>query len=140
MSTRTLSEIAVVLLVLASARPALADDDLAPMRERFRVGLEHYEAGEIADAIVVWDEIYRELGIEKGYRLAWNLARAYDTRGGLGDAKRAAVAAFERDYFVDLAKNTKGNVSEMARRAGMERHHVRAYLRKYGIDRPADKP
>ena len=90
MSTRTLSEIAVVLLVLASARPALADDDLAPMRERFRVGLEHYEAGEIADAIVVWDEIYRELGIEKGYRLAWNLARAYDTRGGLGDAKRAA--------------------------------------------------
>jgi len=24
-------------------------------------------------------------------------------------------------------------VSEMARQSGMERHHVRAYLRKYGI-------
>ena len=29
----------------------------------------------------------------------------------------------------------KGNVSEMARQSGMERHHVRAYLRKYGIEK-----
>ena len=28
---------------------------------------------------------------------------------------------------------SKGNVSEMARRAGMERAHVRAYLRRHGI-------
>ena len=58
-------------------------------------------------------------------------------RGGsetiFGEAKRAAVAAFEREYFGELALSTKGNVSEMARRSGMERHHVRAYLRKYGI-------
>ena len=26
-------------------------------------------------------------------------------------------------------------MSEMARQSGMERHHVRAYLRKYGIDK-----
>jgi DNA-binding NtrC family response regulator len=54
-----------------------------------------------------------------------------------GDAKRAAVSAFERDYFTGLAKRCKGNVSEMARQSGMERHHVRAYLRKYGIDKGA---
>ena len=54
-----------------------------------------------------------------------------------GEAKRAAVAAFERDYFGSLAKRCKGNVSEMARQSGMERHHVRAYLRKYGIDKTA---
>jgi DNA-binding NtrC family response regulator len=52
---------------------------------------------------------------------------------GFTEAKRASVAAFERQYFTELSESTKGNVSEMARRAGMERHHVRAYLRKYGI-------
>jgi two-component system, NtrC family, response regulator HydG len=51
------------------------------------------------------------------------------------DAKRGAIAAFERDYFTTLSKRAKGNVSEMARQSGMERHHVRAYLRKYGIDK-----
>jgi DNA-binding NtrC family response regulator len=50
-------------------------------------------------------------------------------------AKRAAIGAFERDYFTGLARRSKGNVSEMARQSGMERHHVRAYLRKYGIDK-----
>ncbi len=52
------------------------------------------------------------------------------------EAKRAAVAAFERDYFTQLARGAKGNVSEMARQSGMERHHVRAYLRKYAIEKP----
>jgi DNA-binding NtrC family response regulator len=51
------------------------------------------------------------------------------------EAKRVAVASFERDYFTGLAKAAKGNVSEMSRQSGMERHHVRAYLRKYGIDK-----
>ncbi|HWO20506.1 MAG TPA: sigma 54-interacting transcriptional regulator [Kofleriaceae bacterium] len=51
------------------------------------------------------------------------------------EAKRRALTAFERNYFIDLNKRAKGNVSEMARRSGMERHHVRAYLRKYGLDK-----
>jgi DNA-binding NtrC family response regulator len=68
------------------------------------------------------------------------LARgASDDEGGpttaFGEAKRTAISAFERDYFIGLAKRAKGNVSEMARQSGMERHHVRAYLRKYGVDR-----
>ncbi|WP_245678530.1 sigma 54-interacting transcriptional regulator [Chondromyces crocatus] len=49
------------------------------------------------------------------------------------EAKRAAVGAFEQRYFSDLLRATDGNVSEMARRAGMERHHVRAFLKKYGL-------
>jgi DNA-binding NtrC family response regulator len=53
------------------------------------------------------------------------------------EAKRAAVGAFERDYFSDLARKCGGNVAEMARRSGMERHHVRAYLRKHRIDKTA---
>ena len=53
------------------------------------------------------------------------------------EAKRTAVSAFERDYFTALVRRARGNVSEMARQSGMERHHVRAYLRKYGIDKDA---
>ena len=51
------------------------------------------------------------------------------------EAKRGAIATFEREYFTQLARGAKGNVSEMARQSGMERHHVRAYLRKYGIEK-----
>jgi DNA-binding NtrC family response regulator len=52
------------------------------------------------------------------------------------DAKRHAIDAFERSYFTELTRRAKGNVSEMARQSGMERHHVRAYLRKYRLDKP----
>jgi DNA-binding NtrC family response regulator len=52
-----------------------------------------------------------------------------------GEAKRAAIAVFEREYFLALSKRAKGNVSEMARQSGMERHHVRAYLRKCGVEK-----
>jgi DNA-binding NtrC family response regulator len=58
------------------------------------------------------------------------------------EAKRDVLARFERDYFAALADEAKGNVSEMARRAGMERAHVRAYLRRHGIlakGEPADQ-
>lgn len=51
------------------------------------------------------------------------------------EAKKLSVTAFEREYFEALVRATKGNVSEMARQSGMERHHVRAYLRKYDIDK-----
>jgi DNA-binding NtrC family response regulator len=51
------------------------------------------------------------------------------------EAKRSALLGFERDYFTNLAATAPGNVSEMARASGLERHHVRAYLRKYGIEK-----
>jgi DNA-binding NtrC family response regulator len=54
------------------------------------------------------------------------------------DAKRDVLARFERDYFAALSDEAKGNVSEMARRAGMERAHVRAYLRRHGISAKQD--
>jgi DNA-binding NtrC family response regulator len=49
------------------------------------------------------------------------------------EGKRQALVDFERAYFRGLNEATGGNVSEMARRSGMERHHVRAYLRKVGL-------
>ncbi len=64
-------------------------------------------------------------------------AGANTPQAGFAEAKRQAIGVFERDYFTALARRAKGNVSEMARQSGMERHHVRAYLRKYGIDKGA---
>ncbi|MFO0553242.1 MAG: sigma 54-interacting transcriptional regulator [Polyangiaceae bacterium] len=52
-----------------------------------------------------------------------------------GEAKRAAINTFEAKYFGDLFRATGGNVSEMARRSGMERHHIRPFLRKLGLSK-----
>lgn len=49
------------------------------------------------------------------------------------DAKREVLARFEREYFVALHAECNGNVSEIGRRAAMERAHVRGYLRRHGI-------
>lgn len=49
------------------------------------------------------------------------------------DAKREVLARFEREYFTALHVECNGNVSEIGRRAAMERAHVRGYLRRHGI-------
>ena len=68
---------------------------------------------------------YEELDPEEA---ASDVGAGEDEGGSEGDLTR-----FERDYFAALSEESKGNVSEMARRAGMERAHVRAYLRRHGI-------
>lgn len=72
----------------AAAPAAEAEDpEVVALRERFKVGMDRYKAGAYAEAILEWESVYRALGREKGYRLAFNLARAYDA---YGDATRAA--------------------------------------------------
>ena len=58
-------------------------DPLDALRGRFRDGMEKYRARAFGDAIVIWESIYRELGPEKGYRVAFDLGRAYDEIGEL---------------------------------------------------------
>jgi len=62
-----------------------------------------------------------------------NLAAAF-LGSPFQDAKRDVLARFAQDYFTHLAEESNGNVSEMARRAGMERAHVRTYLKRHKID------
>ncbi len=77
-----------LIAILSTSTGARAEDDaLADYRERFKTGFVHYKAGEVAEAIRYWEPIYRELGASKGYRLAFNLARAHET---YGDFTRAA--------------------------------------------------
>lgn len=63
------------------------DPAIAAYRERFKAGLERYKSGDVAQAIQYWEPLYRDLGPQKGYRVAYDLARAYET---FGDATRAA--------------------------------------------------
>ncbi len=49
------------------------------------------------------------------------------------DAKQQALGAFESRFFVDLSRICGGNITEIARRSGLSRQYVRAYLRKHGI-------
>lgn len=49
------------------------------------------------------------------------------------EAKHDVLARFEREYFASLYEEAKGNISEIARRSGMERAHVRTYLKRHGI-------
>jgi DNA-binding NtrC family response regulator len=57
--------------------------------------------------------------------------------------KQASNMAFEEKYFRNLIDVTGGNISEMARLSGMERCHVRSFLRKYDlygdVSRPSEK-
>lgn len=82
--------VAFALLAPAVARaqeaPAAPADAMEPLRERFREGMDQYRAGRYGDAIVVWEQIYRELGPETGYRLSFNLGRAYDAAQDLTKA------------------------------------------------------
>jgi len=52
------------------------------------------------------------------------------------DAKREALNQFERAYFKQLHDATNGNVAEISRRTGLQRTHVRKYLRMHGLREP----
>jgi hypothetical protein len=93
---RRLSEAALAACVALTAVDAAAvppagatatDDPMEQFRERFKQGMDRYKAGAPAEATGYWEPIYRELGEQRGYRLAYNLGVAY---AELGDATRAA--------------------------------------------------
>jgi hypothetical protein len=49
--------------------------------------MEKYKAGAMAEAIRAWSAIYEEIGPQRGYRLSYNLARAYEANS---ETSRAA--------------------------------------------------
>lgn len=123
-------------LVLASAPPARADGpddaatDLEASRARFKRGMDLYVAGDFAGAIVTWEAIYAELGRERGYRLAFNIARAYDAFGDpsravegyaayLQEVARRRLAAESLPELVEKqARDAEARVAELQRTRG----------------------
>jgi hypothetical protein len=91
MWTRLPSSLAAALAALAlattQARAAPSstsepdEDALAGYRGQFKRGIDRYKAGALAEAIGYWEPIYRELGQQSGYRLAYDLGIAYEESG-----------------------------------------------------------
>lgn len=99
------SRLVLLLGALVFTRPAAAQTEAPPeptgdpldaLRGRFRDGMEKYHARAFGDAIVIWESIYRELGAEKGYRVAFDLGRAYDEIGELIKAAEHYQSYLER--------------------------------------------
>lgn len=112
MRSKSVSRVLTCALLVAAigrSSPALAQDDsLSAYRERFKAGLERYQAGQNGEAIQYWEPIYRELGAERGFRLAFNLARAYEN---FGDATRA-VERYESFLAQVRRKRERGEAIE----------------------------
>lgn len=56
-------------------------------------------------------------------------------RFGYHEAKRAALDRFERAYFSALIEETGGNIAEISRLAGLQRTHVRRYVKAHALKR-----
>jgi DNA-binding NtrC family response regulator len=97
------------------------------LRNAVSVALALAEEGEPLD-------IAAALGLKaskpKGKIVEASAIRAYH------DAKRDALVQFERAYFKQLVDATNGNVAEISRRTGLQRTHVRKYLRLHGLREP----
>jgi DNA-binding NtrC family response regulator len=52
---------------------------------------------------------------------------------GLADARRLLNERFEHDYLVRLLRATGGNISEAARRAGVDRSNLRRLMNRVGL-------
>lgn len=50
------------------------------------------------------------------------------------DAKQAAVDSFEREYLLRLIRESDFNLSEAARRSGVDRRYLRELYKKHNID------
>jgi hypothetical protein len=82
-----LAAFCIALLATSAFAQEDGDADMAQYRERFKQGLDRYEANDVAGALSFWEPLYRDLGPTRGYRVGYNLARAYEV---FGDATRAA--------------------------------------------------
>lgn len=102
---RTFALIAALVLLSGGAQ---AEPDKEALRERFKTGLSHYEAGRIDDALAIWQPIYEELGPVEGYRLAFNIARAEEGRGDI----RAAAKWYSAYLAAVDARRTRGEPIE----------------------------
>jgi DNA-binding NtrC family response regulator len=54
------------------------------------------------------------------------------------DAKAQAMSTWERDWLGRLFKTYGGNLSRAARAAQMDRNHLRALVRRYGLQPASD--
>ena len=54
------------------------------------------------------------------------------------EAKDELIGKFEREYLEDLLRRSGGQMTEAARRAGLERKYLYRLLERVGITRPRE--
>jgi hypothetical protein len=150
MSTRTRFERALAVALAVAAvipeQPARAQDaaqeetGLSAYRERFKEGLDRYQEGDVAGALSFWEPLFRDLGPARGYRVGYNLARAYEV---VGDATRAAERY--ESFLAEVAARQKGGEelgplvahdAIQARSRIDELSHTRGRIRIEGVTPP----
>jgi transcriptional regulator with GAF, ATPase, and Fis domain len=67
--------------------------------------------------------------------LGIGLPQASVAPAALQEARAAAVERFERSYFEDLLRRTRGNVSRAAELAGISRQFCQKLIRRHGLER-----
>ncbi|MEK7408141.1 MAG: sigma-54 dependent transcriptional regulator [Acidobacteriota bacterium] len=68
------------------------------------------------------------------------LRQSHEMRPAFRQEKRRSVETFERQGIAELLTRTRGNVTEAARIAGMDRAAFHRLMRKYGIDSRGYRP
>ena len=61
-----------------------------------------------------------------------------DIRVPFKDAKNALTDRFERRYLTAMLEATGGNISEAARRAGIDRVYLLRLMGRYGLRKPRE--
>src|SRR5437763_14012064 len=61
-----------------------------------------------------------------------------DIRVPFKDAKNALTDRFERGYLTAMLEATGGNISEAARRAGIDRVYLLRLMGRYGLRKPRE--
>ena len=108
---------------------------MAPYRGRFQSGMERYTAGDAAGAVHWWEPIFTDVGIDKGYRVAFDLGRAYDK---LGNVKLAA-ARYRTFLGVVDARRARGETIEPV--VATEETEARARVAQIGdVGEPTPAP
>jgi DNA-binding NtrC family response regulator len=111
-------------------RPQAASRVTSYIRQRFR----YYDwPGNVRELVNV-ASVLASLGDEVGEEML-PTEEAKASLGGDITAEEFVKAKrrFEAVYFSRMLEATDGNISEISRRCGLARHHVRSHLRKLGL-------
>jgi transcriptional regulator with GAF, ATPase, and Fis domain len=84
-------------------------------------------------AVLFDDPALMALGDEPGRGAEPSGTEGFDPRVPFRMAKQRAADHWEQRYVRELLTSAKGNISEAARIARMDRSHLRTLLRKYGV-------
>jgi len=70
----------------------------------------------------------------ESYYLSGNYGDAELSKFNYQDAKEKALSSFNQSYITNLLRQTNGNLSSAAQRAGMDRSNFKKIVKRYGID------